>query len=214
MCVFIDATKQSSPVYIDPNDQGDQGEGIYCIKFTQFEKDDYEYEGVEIEIVADGRDVRADYYRFDYEESGNTGVLVKPKNVATFTREEDVQAWEARSSVDDVSKKGHLTSRAAYSKKTGEAEKSRSIPVIFPDGFQLSQKPFISTTEAGTNTASYKAVTYRVDTAFDDTKNTGKKIYMMHTRIVWRFARLETATLLKEHQKGGEKAINDSIAGV
>lgn len=165
-------------------------------------------------MLADARDIQMDLYRLEYEEAGNTANLIIPKKAATYYETVDVAAWEGRSNVDDVSKKAHKTSRAAYSKKQGEAERSRKIPVIFPDGYKLSQKPFISTTEEGTNTAGYKVVAYRVDTIHDDTKNTGKKIYQMYHRIVWRFARLETAELQKESQKGGEKAVADAMAGV
>ena len=125
------------PLKLDPLKPGDQGEGIYCTRIWGVAGGGKEYEGVELEIFCDSRDVENGLVYLEFIEGTNKLFLTKPLMDAGMMmdkQEYDPRINDARVSV------GHDAHRSAYSELT-EDEKKREIKLELPSTVQLSEKP-------------------------------------------------------------------------
>ena len=108
------------PISIDPFYPGDQGEGVHAARFWNYEKDGFVYEGVNLELLVDMRDVEEGLYSMEFVDGTNTAVLTVPTLAATWRK--DKSEHEARVAADDCLKGSQCTQ-----KRLQQAEQRGSI---------------------------------------------------------------------------------------
>lgn len=201
---------------IDPKYPGDQGESVYCFRILSYTKDKMVYEGSEIEMLVDLRDVKENMYSLEVLEGSNQATLTKPVMVATFRKDKD--KFEARLGTDTAHvKTANEVARSAYSKiRTDERVKKYTLQ--WPSNHKLSQKPF------GTGSASLEQtnspqkvpptlVVYKVDTELKDKHSA--TIYQLFARIRWSLVDLSSATPLDvADEDGGIETVNKAVQGL
>lgn len=185
------STKQV--LYLDPLSPGDQGEGVYCVRIWGVAGGGKEYQGVEIEVFCDGRDMAAGLVFLEYIEESNKLFLTKPLMDAGMV--EDKVQYDARV-LDARIILAHDAHRAQYSKMKPE-EKVRVISMELPKGVRLSEKPI--NTDANVEKhhrgrAKLAVLAYKKNTAHRDTA--GNIVYKVHERACWKFVDLSTETNL------------------
>lgn len=201
-------------IVIDPNYAGNLGEGLYAHKFWGFKKNNKEYSGVFLNILVDERDVKEDLYIITFVEGTNRAILTKPTLEATFRL--DKTEYDVRQAEETV-KVGEDAMRAAHTKmiRNNPDSKVKRFDLIFPEGFQLSQRVFDgpSGIEGERITAAHKLVAYRKNTGMRDVANVD--LYRITTRLTWRFDNLAACTELLVDTGGvGQRTVEDGFQGM
>ena len=186
-------------------------------RFWGFEKDGISYEGVQIEKVVDIRDVSDGLYSLEIVEGTNTATFTQPTLPSTYRK--DKTEHEARIVSDDVIKKAHNALRTAHSKLTRE-EQVQKIPLVFPNGYKLTVKPFISAASVAVGDDEKKPeivkpslVAYNCDIKHKD-KN-GNTISQFFGHITWKFCNAAAATEMNERTgDASAQAVTDGLAGL
>ena len=202
-------------ISIDAKYPGNQGEGIYAAaRFWGFEKDSFVYEGVNIELLVDIRDVEESNYSMEVVDGGNVATLTVPVLPATFRK--DKQEHEARIAADNQIKKAHDVLWSAYSKLPKDAQVEK-LKLIFPPEWKLTQRPLVSGSavhDKGTaERVKPKLVIYKCDTAHKDSG--GSTIYQLFGRLYFKLCNASTATAMQEAEKdAGADTVTDGLAGL
>ena len=201
---------RSNTIPLYPLKPGDQGEGIYCFQLKpNVEKDNIEYQGIELELRVNSRDAKAGNYWIEYMEGTDEMTLYKPLFDKPY--EEDQAIHDARQS-DSRVKKGHNAARSAYSKLPSE-QKTLKFVLKLPPGWKLTQKPLgHAVAEDEIVTAKDELITYKYETQHVDTAS--KPIYEIISRITWKFCNLTGASDENVNSKGGKDAVAASFAGM
>jgi hypothetical protein len=124
-------------IIVRPDVPGDQGHGLYVFPFWGLTINDVDYDGIIVEVLADGRDIRENKFDLKFQENTNIAVLTKPLMEAPFRLDQ----VEYNGIVTDVElRKAHAKANAAYAKKSKE-DTTLTYDVILPSNFKLSQRP-------------------------------------------------------------------------
>ena len=172
---------------------------------------------MQIEKLVDIRDVTEGLYSLEIVEGTNAATFTQPALPSTFRK--DKTEHEARIVSDDVIKKAHNALRTAHSKLTRE-EQVQKFPLVFPDGYKLTVKPFISAASVSLGDDEKKPelvkptlVAYKCDTEHTD-KN-GNTIYQFFGRITWKLCNAAAATEMNERTgDASAQAVTDGLAGL
>jgi hypothetical protein len=177
-------------IIVRPDVPGDQGHGLYVFPFWGLTINEVDYDGVSLEVLADGRDIRANSFTLKFEENTNMAILTKPLMEAPFRMDQA----EYDTIVTEVElRKAHAKARAAYAKKSKE-ETTLTYDVILPSNYKLSQRvlPRGATGVTGefvlaeSNPLAYFKATGALDTA-------GRAIMGLHPRMTWQFVDMNSA---------------------
>lgn len=172
------------------------------------------YDGCEIEVLVDIRDVEEGLYSFEIVDGTNKAIITVPVLPATFRK--DKAAHESRISEDYV-KKAHDALRSTYS-KLPKQDQVRKHSVVFPPGYKLTQKPFVSAAsvdgEAGVSEkVKPMLVVYKSDTNKKDKQ--GATVYQLFGRLCWKVCDAASATALTEQAgDAGVDTVSQGFAGL
>lgn len=166
---------------------------------------------IALEIPADMRDIQMDRFNIQYHEGAHEAVLTKPILPACFW--EDATQYEARQANDAI-KKGHQACRASFATMDG-SERVEKFVLRFGPGFKITQAPFV--TGAGLDpekpdNAEQKMVTYKQAVGVNDAG--GQPLYVLHSRLTFKFANSSTSVPLDGANKRGAQAARDGLAGL
>jgi hypothetical protein len=198
-------------IIVDPNRPGDQGEGLHCFKFWGHTVRADEYSGVVLEMLIDHRDIRDATYSLRFEEGTNRAELTKPILAGPFR--EDRLAYNARVT-DNYLQVGQDAARAYYGRQSGDG-RIKKFDVIFPPGFQLSQRiwaPYTAGAEGELIKAHHQIVAYAVPLNRNDAAGTPMITYPQ--RIHWKFVNMASKMDLTTTEDGGEAALNQAFDGL
>jgi hypothetical protein len=197
---------------IDPSYPGDQGEGVFAFNIANFRFGGHSWkEAIELEMLADNRDVEQDLYNIVYFEGSNEAILSKPILPAGFQL--DAAEYDPRQANKDVLE-GHQQSRTAYSKMPASKQVKEYV-LRFKHDVKLTEVPFGAGGVGGNKdepiVAEPKMVIYR--------KGTGKfsgehEIMTVHTRVTWKFGDSTRAISLTASDRPGQKASDEAFAGL
>ena len=202
-------------ISIDPEYPGNQGEGLVCPKFWGFEQGGVSYEGIQIEKEVDVRDVADGLYSLEIVEGTNKAFFTQPALPATYRK--DKAEHEARIAADDVIKKAHNALRASYSQLSKD-EQLQKIPLVFPEGYQLTVKPLVTASSVGSDKdkpvkVNAAMVAYKSDTSYKD-KNQ-MTIYQFFGRLTWKICNGAAATTMTEQAADASaQTVADGLSGL
>lgn len=212
MLPLFSGSKSLSLIEVDPEYCGDQGEGLYCFPFWNYEKDKFVYSGFDLEMLVDLRDVEEDLFCLEYTESTNEMVLSKSMMAATMRK--DKEAFDKRVSEDFV-KKANEAARSKASKLKGP-DLVQQYAVRLPTGVKLTCKPFMSAANAGNDDQKQKIkpnlVVYKVDTPHKDSNST--TIYQFFARLCWRICDAATVRDMSDTVDAGVETVKAGLAGI
>lgn len=116
-------------------------------RFWGFESGGKAYDGVDITIVGDPRDITKDRFSLEAHKKkpGNAFVLTKPKMPGCLWMEPDKKQFDKKENVKAFVQ-GDTVAVNAY-KKLSAAEMGRKLLLQFPADLELSDKPFLEGTD-------------------------------------------------------------------
>jgi hypothetical protein len=210
---------------------GDQGEGLHVHRIS-FKANNVMYEGIEIAVICDVRDVAADLYDFSFKEGTNQARFSKPTLAAIFR--EDKTELDGRLAIEVDGAQyvidGRDAARVVYQKnvqKKGAAAAKKTFDVQFPAGFKLSQRAFDKPAgKEGEYTSAFVTQIlytkpigggvrfgYRPATPFAR-EVAGREPVTVHVQLSWRFANAAKETELTVAGARGVDAILASLDGL
>lgn len=199
-------------ILIDLDMPGDQGEGLNVIKFWGHTVGHFEHSGVDVMLVIDAQDYEVDLYDFSFIEGSNKAVLSKPLMEAHYFDKAEMEVLVAEPFI----RKGHDAARAAYSKMTrvNAETKMKKYDVVFPAGYQLSQRVFNHPTgvEGEYISAVPTMISYRKNTGH--VNGAGNVIYSIRTRLSWKFTNLAAMTEIDTGVARGRATVAAAYAGM
>jgi hypothetical protein len=177
-------------IIVRPDKPGDQGHGLYVFPFWGLTIDDVDYDGISLEVLADGRDIKENLFKLMFQENTNMAVLTKPLMEAPFRLD---QTEYELIIADRELRKAHAKARTAYAKKSVE-EQTLTYDVVLPANFKLSQRVFprgVHGTEGELVKARCDPFAYFKPIGLNDTA--GNPIMGLHPRLTWRFVDMNSA---------------------
>jgi hypothetical protein len=195
---LIGAAGNDNVIVIDLNAVGDQGEGLNVVKFWGFPLNNFEHSGVDIQVTVDGGDYEDGLYDLSFMEGTNKLIFSKPLMEGTYFDKREFD----RIVTDVTIRKGHDSARTAYKKltKSNGEMKMKKFDVIFPVGYQLSQRIFTHPTgvEGEYISAVGDFITYKKDTGHRTPATAvgaagNQPIFSLRSRLSWKFTNLAEA---------------------
>jgi hypothetical protein len=200
-------------IHIDPDQIGDQGEGLVITQFWGDTLNHQMYDGYEISTLCDVRDIRRGNYQLSFiAKPGNMFSFTKPLLPATYADQADRAAYEEKETNAKV-KQGHNAVRVTHSQLTAE-QKRRTIRVAFPETMQLSDTPYGS---APTRLRILsKTVPYTSTTGINatDAQNQAREIRTLQCRLTWKVVDMETAREVTADDHDEDADILNSFSGL
>ena len=197
---FSSLGKEPRSITLSIQETGNQGEGIVV---TPFWKDDISgmlYDGVELSMEVDIRDVRRGLYKLEFLEPNRPGdsfLLTIPKFPSGFFDPSDKAAYDAKETNSAI-KEGHDIKRnQCCDKKTRQPlDHVIHIGLIFDDddNLQLSDLPYNPGNDS--KVVNFTILPYLVGTGIqiqDQQKQTTTEIKSLKVRLSWRFVNITTA---------------------
>jgi hypothetical protein len=177
-------------IIVRPDVPGDQGHGLYVFPFWGLTINDVDYDGIIVELLADGRDIRENKFKIKFQENTNIAELTKPLMEAPFRLDQA----EYNAIVTDVElRKAHAKANAAYAKKSKE-ETTLTYDVVLPANFKLSQRPLPGGAvgaDCEMVTAVCTPLAYFKTIGANDAR--GQPIMALHPRLTWKFVDMNSA---------------------
>jgi hypothetical protein len=177
-------------IIVRPDVPGDQGHGLYVFPFWGLTINEVNYDGIIVEVLANGRDIRADMFKLKFQENTNMAILSKPLMEAPFRLDQA----EYDAIVTNVElRKAHAKANAAYAKKTKE-ETTLTYDVILPSNFKLLQQVLTGGATGADGemvNANCNPLAYFKATGATDTR--GQPIMGLHPRLTWKFVDMNSA---------------------
>lgn len=199
-------------IIIDLDHPGDQGEGLNVIKFWGHGVGHFEHSGVDVQLVIDMADYEQDLYDLSFMEGSNKAVLSKPLMESTYFDKREYETIVP----DAVLRKGHDAARAAFLKLTRSSPESKikKFDVIFPTGYQLTQRVFNNPTGVDGEyiSAVPDLITYRKNTGY--TNAGGVAIYQIRSRLSWKFTNLAAVQEIDTGAARGRATVAAAYAGM
>jgi hypothetical protein len=217
---------------LDKDTVGDQGEGLHVHVLSNFKINNVIYEGVEVVVICDVRDVAEDMYEFSFKEGTNEARFSKPVLPAPLRM--DKAEFDPRVAVragavagDGFIVDGRDAARYVYHAATtnkGVGATKKTFDVTFPTGYKLSQRAFGNPLgkEDEFTPATFIQYLYR--------KGIGAGIMLpppgaaagaalvepatFHCQITWRFANAAKDQELVIGAPRGPAAVNASLLGL
>lgn len=211
----------NTTIIVDPSVPGDQGEGLHIFPIT-FKANDVLYEGFEVAIVCDVRDVHADFVEMYFKEGTNEAKFCKPALAAPYRLDKtelDLRILN-RAVADTYIIDGRDAVRVMYNKQVlqkGVLVSKKSYEVLFPDGVQLSQRAFGNPIGKEGEMSIANALQYI------HRKGIGAGIMVgapaaepdtYHCQMTWRFANAAKDTELTVAGARGAATVTASLAGL
>lgn len=213
-CLFaLDEDDDMPVIHVDPEQIGDQGDGLVVTPFWSDEIANQLYDGYEISTLVDVRDVRNHHYKLSFiGKPGNLLLYTKPLLPATFVEASDRAPYEAKEKNVKV-KQGHNTVRVQFDQLTMEQQR-KTIRIEFPDGVQLSDVPYGSPPTR--QRILGKTVPYSASTGITapDAQNKPKEVKALVCRMTWRVVDMRTAREVAADDYDEDAAILDSFQGL
>ncbi|MGL4352113.1 MAG: hypothetical protein ACRCT2_16450, partial [Plesiomonas shigelloides] len=145
-------------------------------------------------------------------EGTNKAVLSKPLMESTYFDKAEYETIVA----DAVLRKGHDAARAAFLKLTRSSPESKikKFDVIFPTGYQLTQRVFNNPTGVDGEyiSAVPDLITYRKNTGY--TNAGGVAIYQIRSRLSWKFTNLAAVQEIDTGAARGRATVAAAYAGM
>ena len=206
---------------VGPRVFGDQGEGLHVHQIS-FKVHNVMYEGIEISVLCDPRDVAEDLYDFSFKEGTNEARFSKPVMAAPHRLDKDV--LDPRILRGDPNHgyiiDGRDAARTGYEKavqKKGSEAAKKTYDVLFPDGYKLSQRAFGHPIGKDDEfcAAVYTQYLYRKAIGAGIRVGAGAVEPETYTcQLTWRFANAAKATELTVAAAPGRAAVAASLNGL
>lgn len=211
---FIQFVQGNNVIYMNPDLPGDQGEGLHMCKFWSFPHGTDEYDGVIIDLPVDYFDVEDDMYSIFFEEGTNKAVFSKPLLSSPWRNDKRLYDGRLAGDANAYIRKGLDAARAFFNKKTTEG-KQKKFDLVFPHGFQLSQRvwpPNVVGVEGEPILGHKKSIAWAKPLGRQDAAGNDMSYYPQV--IQWKFVNLASRKEMTAAGGGTRAALDDAFDGI
>lgn len=188
---------------MDPTKPWDLEEDLLVCPFQAFKHGNYVYDGVEIRVTGDPRDVGNDRYSLEAADRKPTHHLKFTKPALAATHHEDRNQYCKDDDTPECSKLGYQVAMQSYA-DADDGKKKKTFDVYFPSHMRLTDAPFVPVGEELQDTVfTLDVAVSKYKAGFESDK--GQEIENHATTVVWRLVDLGTKRQFEAGKETGPK---------